>query len=355
MSKEVYFVVGVMSGTSLDGLDMAFCRFVLENKQWTYKILGTHYVDYDNQRVDLLKEAYSCSARRLQEIDTEFGKFIGQQVKGFIANYDMPVDLVSSHGHTIFHEPQKGFSLQIGSGAHIASTSGITSVCGFRDLDVALGGQGAPLVPVGDELLFGEYAACLNLGGFANISFSHERKRIAFDICPLNFVLNRLSQGIGLPFDNNGNTAMGGNLNTDLMDALNSLSYYSQGPPKSLGQEWVEQEVLPLLEQYEKISVEDLLATYTQHAAFQIAKSFEYIWGDSVMVTGGGGYNKYLLELINDFSDKTIVIPSKELVDFKEALVFSFLGVLRSRYETNTLASVTGAKHNSSGGIIYSP
>ncbi len=355
MNKEVYYVVGVMSGTSLDGLDMAFCRFIRENSQWSYKVLGTHYIDYTNQQVELLKEAYTCSGRRLQEIDVEFGRFIGEQVLKFVESFDMLVDLISSHGHTVFHEPSKGYTLQIGSGAHIANVSGITTVCGFRDLDVALGGQGAPLVPIGDEMLFGDYDACINLGGFANISYSSVGNRIAYDVCPLNFVLNFLSQKTGLPFDNNGDLASEGSVIGDLMGQLNDLIHYSQDPPKSLGQEWVEKNVFPILRQYHKLSIEDLLATYTSHAAFQIAKSFDGFLGDKILVTGGGAYNKYLLELIRDFSNKTIIIPSKELIDFKEALVFAFLGVLRSQNEINTLASVTGAKTNSTGGVIYSP
>jgi anhydro-N-acetylmuramic acid kinase len=352
--KNKYRALGIMSGTSLDGLDMAICEFHLHKNKWNFRIEHFKTIAYTKELYGKLYEAYKSSAAEIAELNTAFGNFIGQAAKSFLLETDVKVDLIASHGHTIFHVPVKGYTYQIGNGAEIAAQSGVTTICDFRSLDIARGGQGAPLVPIGDKLLFSEYAACLNLGGFANISFDVNKERlVAYDICPVNFVLNRLANRVGLPFDSEGFLARSGELDKDLFKLFNENKYYMQNTPKSLGQEWVEANVLPLLSS--NFDNKDILRTYTEHVAFQISCELNKVEGAKVLVTGGGVYNKFLLELISSKCNKQLFIPSPELIEMKEAMVFAFLGVLRLRGEVNSLASVTGAEADSCNGAIYSP
>ena len=259
---------------------------------------------------------------------------------------------VASHGYTVFHEPQKGLTLQIGSGAHIAAVSGIDTICDFRTKDVAFGGNGAPLVPIGDKLLFSKYEYCLNLGGFANISFdSTDNQRIAYDICPLNIVANTLTRRVGLEYDKNGDLGRKGVVDKELLAKLNAIPYYSQLPPKSLGREFVDAAILPLFGQ--RTDIENLLATYYHHAAYQISRAIVGEDEKSVLVTGGGAYNDYFIECLRNITSHYIEIPSKQEIDFKEAIIFAFLGVLRYLGLPNCLKTVTGAACDNIGGAIY--
>jgi anhydro-N-acetylmuramic acid kinase len=279
------------------------------------------------------------------------------------------VSLIASHGHTVFHRPEKNITLQIGDGAEIAAKTGITTVSDFRRFDVALGGQGAPLVPAGDELLFGHYTFCLNLGGFANISFRESGKRLAFDICPVNIVMNRLAREKGLEFDRGGQLAASGLVDPDLLNKIESLDFYNLDGPRSLGKEWVDEVFMPVLE-CSRAGVADKLRTVCEHIALQIAAvTKEYrkkeksavtssgtdpAAAGSLLITGGGARNDFLSGLIAEkVSPVTIVIPEEELVDYKEAIIFAFLGLLRLRNEVNCLASVTGASRDNCGGIIH--
>lgn len=352
-NKNVYHALGIMSGTSLDGLDIASCRFEFLRNKWSFELLDATCVRYDSEMKHLLKSAFSASAAEMVSLDAILGKFIGEQIMEFIRNFKTKPELIASHGHTVFHRPDLGYTTQIGSGAHISATTGITTVCNFRELDVALGGQGAPLVPIGDRLLFAEYRACLNLGGFANISYETGGKVQAFDICPVNFVLNRLANKLNLEFDEDGKIASGGCLDMNLLNELNNLSFYSKTGSKSLGQEWVDKEILPMLPNYSQLSIPDLMNTYTQHIAMQLASVLKNTGIEKVLITGGGAYNKYLIECIRRYSATEITIPSKQIIEFKEAIIFALLGILRLRGEINTLSSVTGAKCDSCGGIIY--
>ncbi|MDZ7607548.1 MAG: anhydro-N-acetylmuramic acid kinase [Cyclobacteriaceae bacterium] len=262
-------------------------------------------------------------------------------------------ELIVSHGHTIFHQPGIGLTLQIGDGYRIMKKTGIKTVCDLRSLDVALGGQGAPFVPIGDKLLFPQYDFCLNLGGFSNISTDIDGRRIAYDICPVNTVLNFLASRVGFDFDKDGEIARSGKPVESLLEILNNLPYYKLTPPKSLGIEWVNSYVLPLLQGHE---VADLMHTFCRHIAHQIAVSIPS--GNtkrSVLVTGGGAKNTFLIEMIKNEIGKNaeVVIPDEQTVDFKEAIIFGFLGLLRALGQVNTLKSVTGASADSSGGIIF--
>ncbi len=342
-----------MSGTSLDGLDMAICEFQLDSGNWSYSILHAETLIYPTELSQRLKKAYSSTASELAKLNSDFGRFIGTLANQLINKTKIKVDLIASHGHTIFHEPEKGYTLQIGNGAEIAAQTGITTVCDFRSMDVANGGQGAPLVPIGDELLFSEFDACINLGGFANISYRNNKgNRIAFDICPVNFVLNRQAQKLGHEYDKGGAIAESGTIIPKLLNDLNNNEYYLKEPPKSLGQEWVEREVLPLMSGY---NANDLLTTFIEHVSIQIANCLKKLNGQKVLLTGGGVFNEYLMRRLEEKTTKSLIIPEKEIIEMKEAVIFAFLGVLRMREEVNCLASCTGAKQDSLGGVVHMP
>ncbi len=347
-----YRVIGLMSGSSLDGLDIAFCEFEKYDDTWKYSIIKAQTIPYSKEWKNKLQNAHYLSGYNLIELDIEFGKYMGQEVKEFLQHQKNKIDIISSHGHTIFHNPKDCITFQIGNGAAIASVTNHTTVSNFRILDVALKGQGAPLVPVGDILLFGDYDYCLNLGGFANISFNWYRKRVAFDICPVNIIINNLVVPLGLDFDLDGKEAEKGQVNEKLYRLLNQIPYYKLQHPKSLSREWVEEHFLPTLNKND-IDIHDKIRTVYEHIAYQISKSFSGANTKKILVTGGGAFNKFLVERIQNHTNHKIIIPNNLLVNFKEALVFAFLGVLRLREENNCLSSVTGATHDNTGGTIF--
>lgn len=339
-----------MSGTSLDGLDLALCRFEFKGNRYHYKVIDTKEIPYSEPFRTRLEHAPELSGYQLMELDHDFALFCAQQVNLFLKDCSIKPDFIASHGHTVFHNPQRGFTTQIGNGAIIAAQTGITVVSDFRSLDVALGGQGAPLVPVGDQLLFHDFDACLNLGGIANISFLKNGNRIAYDISLCNIPLNFFAHKTGSPFDDKGKLAQQGSVIPALFTKLENLSFYAQHPPKSLGKEFFIAQVLPLLSD-SNYSIQDILRTLTEHFATQIAKSIPQ--NSIVLVTGGGAFNSFLIGLISDKSKAAIIVPDSKLVKFKEAIIFSFLGYLRLHKLDNTLSSVTGAFKDSCGGAIY--
>lgn len=351
MNNDV-FSIGVMSGTSLDGIDLVYVKFDTTNYQ-NFKILHAETIAYSTEWKQLLQNAIHNSKKEITQFDVMYGKFLGQTIKNFISNHKIDqLDFIASHGHTILHEPDKGITLQIGDGKEIAKITNTKVVYDFRTQDVKLGGQGAPLVPVGDELLFSEYDFCLNLGGFSNISFQQNQQRIAFDICPVNIVLNHYVNKLDLAYDDQGNIAASGKLNHELLEQLNGLEFYNKQPPKSLGLEWVQEKVYPLIDKMEQ-DVPVILNTFVEHIAIQISKVI--FNNDSVLVTGGGAFNTYLMQRIQFYASNQIDLVSEELINFKEALVFSFLGLLKLSDEVNCLQSVTGASKNHSSGVVILP
>lgn len=345
-----YQVIGVMSGTSMDGIDIAHCVFEKKDVHWHYKITNAETHSYSNEWIEKLSSAHLYNANALIELDRAFGNYIGAVVGQFMARHNLTADLIVSHGHTIFHNPSKGITYQIGYGANIYAHIKLPVVFDFRTLDIALGGQGAPLVPIGDQLLFEQHDACLNLGGFANISFEHQGKRIAYDISPCNIVLNELAGKLGKAYDDSGDMAKSGKPDKTLLQKLNALSYYQQSYPKSLGREWVAENISPIMQQ-SPVSTNDKLTTFTHHVAEQIAKSLQH--KKNVLITGGGTFNAYLITLIRTQTNCEITIPDSLLINYKEALIFALLGLLKLRNEINTLSSVTGASRDSSGGVIF--
>ena len=351
-----YRVIGLMSGTSLDGLDLAFCEFEYIGNRWEFNIVSAITHEYSHQWRNKLSGIETEKALDLALLHVAYGNFMGRIVDRFIVENNLIPDFIASHGHTVFHQPDWRLTLQIGSGAAIAAMTQLPVVCDFRTTDVALGGQGAPLVPIGDQLLFSNYDACINLGGFANISFNQQDERIAFDICPVNIVLNFLCKELDLLYDEGGLIARQGIINPELLIKLNALEFYDRNYPKSLSKEWVLRYFLPLLNTF-NIPVTNKLRTAVEHIAIQIASTINTISSTNqplhVLVTGGGTFNDFLLERIMALTPHKLIVPDKNLINYKEALLFAFLGVLRWRKETNVLASVTGAKRNNTGGCIY--
>lgn len=341
-----------MSGTSLDGLDLCCVKFEFPSLE--FEIIHAETISYSDEWIFKLKNSIYLSGLDLTKLDADYGFYLGQKVNEFIdKNQIKNIDLISSHGHTIFHNPKEKYTLQIGNGAAIFAETNIKTICDFRTQDVALGGQGAPLVPIGDEKLFGEFDACLNLGGFSNISFKKENERIAFDVSPFNLILNYLAEKLGLKYDKDGNLARNGTVNHSFLGELNSLEFYKLNHPKSLGIEFCIENIFPLIEK-SNLKTEDLLATFTEHFAQQISQIFNENQLKNVLITGGGTKNKFFIESLKSKTETKIIIPEEKIIDFKEALVFALMGVLKSESEINVYKSVTGATKNHSSGVVYS-
>lgn len=358
-------ILGLMSGTSLDGIDLALCDI----DEGGYRVLAADTVPYYEEWRQRLSTLEHASAYEYALANVELGHYMGKTIRTFLTNNNLTAEAIASHGHTIFHQPVNrlapsgrgsiyGLTTQIGDGDAIAAETGLPVVSNFRTLDVALGGQGAPLVPIGDELLFGQYDACLNLGGIANISYRADGKRVAFDICPCNMVLNRLAAMLGYPYDEGGVNARGGQVHTCLLHELDALEYYAAAGPKSLGKEWFVDQFWPVVKAFIGVvpslsKVRDALATVSAHIAMQIGRVLEVQNIGTLLVTGGGAWNSYLIEQIGEYRPSTaITVPDKLTVNYKEAIIFALLGYLRLGGKVNTLASVTGAKCDSIGGVL---
>ena len=348
-----YFVIGVMSGTSIDGVDLVYANYVYDN-YWSFKILKSKTYKYDKDWQNILKNLIDKDQRTIKIIDKNYTKLLSEFILKFIKEFSIKkIDFISSHGHTAFHDPSNSLTYQIGNLKELSIYIGLKVICDFRVQDVELGGQGAPLVPVGEKYIFPEYDTFINLGGFANITVKSNNKIFAYDICPLNIVFNHLSNQIDLEYDHMGKIALSGKLNIKLFNCLQSLDYYKQVSPKSLGVEWVNQIIFPIIYSFSEIPLEDLLNTFSKHFANQISKNLKN--SDRVLITGGGSYNNYLIQNIRDLTKAEIIIPNKEIIEFKEALIFGFLGVLKDLNIDNCYSSVTGAIKNHSSGKIIIP
>lgn len=348
---ENCYAVGIMSGTSLDGVDVVYVEFA-ENNAFT--ILKAATIAYPSKWYQELKNValLEKGSDKLVFLNKELGKYYGSLVVKFIKEQDIKkVDFIASHGHTVHHQPQEKYTLQIGCGQEIFNGTGVKTVYDFRTQDVLLGGQGAPLVPIGDELLFSEYDYCLNLGGFSNVSYAEDGIRKAFDICPVNTVLNFYANQLNLDYDDKGGVAKSGTLCKELLNELNALEFYKTTKPKSLGVEFLKETVYPILSAY-SLPIKDMLRTFVEHIAVQITQKLKQ---GTVLVTGGGAYHTFLLDRICALSkDIELVIPRPDLIDYKEALVFALLGKLKIENKVNCLKSVTGAVEDHSSGIVIS-
>lgn len=355
---EKFHGVGLMSGTSLDGLDIVSCYFENSQNSWNYKINKCDCIEYPKDLFDKLKSAAKISSESLIQLDNEYGKWLGYQVKAFLDIHELKPQYIASHGYTVFHQPDKGFTHQIGSGSEIFTITNIPVINNFRQSDISLGGQGAPIVPIGDKLLFGDYDICINLGGISNFSYDYAQIRKAYDICPVNIVLNHLAERNNEPFDKGGEMAKKGRLIPDFLEDLECLDYYKSKQPKSLGIEWVNEFVFSM-SYFAKNKPEDLAYTFVQHIVNRIKSACMTISNvneiKKVLLTGGGTHNTYLVEEISlALKDKfEISKPNDNLINYKEALIFAFLGLLRLKGQTNILKSVTGAKDDNIGGQLF--
>ncbi len=346
-------IIGCMSGTSLDGLDLICVDFETLGGKINFDIQASELFPYTPEILQPLKLADKCSALKFIELERDLSLFYADSIRCFIEKHQIEsVDYVASHGQTIFHQPEKGFTYQMGNGLLMAQQLQIPVVYDFRSLDVFYGGQGAPLVPIGDKLLFSDYDYCLNLGGFSNLSFQKGDERVAFDICPVNIVINELSRKLGKPYDESGLLAQKGHVIPNLLDQLNALEYYAQTFPKSLGKEWVDKHIFPLISS--ELDIYDVLRTFYEHITYQIGSVLKKPSSET-LVTGGGAYNLFLMERMRCYSESKIIIPDHQIIDFKEALIFALLAYLRVRNEVNILSSVTGASQDSSSGLIAYP
>jgi anhydro-N-acetylmuramic acid kinase len=351
-------VVGLMSGTSLDGLDVADVTFNLsDSDQWRFTLNNATLFPFEQNLLTLLKKAFQLPAHELIDLSSSLGRFYAEKVNTFLSEIAIApsqIDFIASHGQTVFHQPLKGYTLQIGNGPELAVNTNIPTIVDFRTKDVALGGNGAPLIPVADHLLFANYAdTFLNLGGFSNFSFKKDEKVLSYDICPVNIVINELMRETGKEYDENGDFGKHGAINQDLLNQLNSLQFYEEEGPKSLGWEWVEEQIYPML--IPEIPIRDKIRTFYEHIAFQIGNALNKTNSKTTLVTGGGAKNHFLIKRIQFYSEGEIVVPEENIVDFKEAIGFAFLGVLKWQEKINVWSSVTGSKRDSSSGIIIRP
>ncbi len=360
----VYRVIGLMSGSSLDGLDIAFVEFHESAGKWSYELKASDCYPYDKEWMQKLRTADTLPAIDYALLDTEYGYYTAELVNRFIRenNLEYQVQLIASHGHTTFHIPGRQTTGQIGSGAVIAAATGINVVSDLRAMDLALGGQGAPIVPIGEKLLFGDFPFFLNIGGIANISFNGPDKYIAFDICSANRILNRFASSEGMPYDDEGRLAASGNLNESVLRVLGDLEYYSKPYPKSLSNSFGTDVVYPLVKG--SGSTTDILRTYVEHIAIQVKNALQNILAESsysdlprrMMITGGGAHNRFLVERIREqvlSLGLETMVPDKKLIEYKEAIVMALIGVLRWREENNVFSSVTGSRRNSIGGAVW--
>jgi len=355
----IYRAIGLMSGSSLDGLDLAFAEFTEQGGQWSYELKETACYEYAAEWTEKLRLATTLSALDYQLLHTDYGHYLGEQVNRFIEEKHLHFQaaLVASHGHTSFHLPARKMTAQLGDGAAIAAATGLPVVSDLRAMDIALGGQGAPIVPIGEKLLFPGYDFFLNIGGIANISINADQY-LAFDICPANRVLNLLANQAGQSFDRDGALAAAGKINTGLLETLNALPYYQQTAPKSLANDFGTDTIYPIIQQ-SGCDTNDALSTFTEHIATQVANAILPMHREQpqrLLVTGGGALNHFLVGLLRTKLESAgieVMIPDEKLVNYKEALVMAFIGVLRWRQENNVLASVTGASRNSIGGALW--
>lgn len=356
MTSQNYQLIGLMSGTSGDGLDVALCQFQKKNS-WNYEIIQAESIPFPDSLNRNLQTSHQLTALELQLLDVDFGRWVGREVKAFCERHQANPLAVCSHGHTVFHQPQKGLSFQLGNGWAIQQTSGLKVINDFRMKDVQLGGQGAPLVPIGDRELFPEMDFCINLGGISNISMDHLGKRIAFDVSPFNLLLNPIAKCLGAEFDHSGKWASMGVVQPLLLEQLNQLDFYQQSGAKSLGREDIEQDFFPLVDRYSAEN-KDKLATLTEHYAIQMSRvirQFATRERPKVLITGGGAYHFHFIDRLDAHLEGRwdYTQADSNLIEFKEALVFAFLGHLRLLGIDNCLASVTGARRDSCGGTIY--
>ncbi len=358
MKKQEYYAIGGMSGTSLDGVDLSYCRYFKQAEgKWQFELIAAKTYSYPENLINNIKALISNYTDAHDNLDKTLGAFYANLLQQFVEEYAInQLDFFANHGQTVYHNPAIQKTVQLGCGETIAEQTGIRTINNFRVNDVSLGGQGAPLVPIGDWHFFNSYRYCINLGGIANITIQTPDKVFAaFDICPCNVLLNHYAQQLNLAYDANGDIARKGQLQPTLLEKLNALPYYAEQAPKSLHAQFCLDTFVPIIDAYH-LSTEDMLHTLCYHYADQIAKAIESSAthsDDELLLSGGGAFNSFLCEQIQSKTTTTIHIPDKNIIEFKEAIVFGLLGVLKLENEVNCLKVVTGASEDNIGGEVF--
>jgi anhydro-N-acetylmuramic acid kinase len=357
-------VIGLMSGSSLDGVDIAFADFKINGEQIDFELIKAETVEFSEVWQRRLRNLPKVDALAFAKTDTYFGHLLGKMVNNFIAKHQIEVDFIASHGHTIFHYPDNRLTVQIGDGAAMAAVTGLPVINNFRTHDIAINGEGTPLAPIADKYLFSGYDFYLNIGGIANISCAIDGRFVAFDIAAANQILNNLTHFINLPYDENGNIASGGKVNDAILNQVNELSYHHARYPKSLDNTWLQENILPIYLMAED-TIQNKIRTACEQLAQQTAFAIQQIIKKEnlavkpfkIFVTGGGAFNQFLMERVgvvcNQYFPTEIVVPSPEIVEYKEALLMALMGVLRVENKVNVMRSVTGAKRDTIGGAIW--
>ncbi len=365
-TPSTYHVVGLMSGSSLDGIDLSYCSYSTSGDAFDWELLNHATYPIPDTWKSRLLHLPEQSAKTFVKTHTYFGHFLSEVINDFIERQKITPDFIASHGHTIFHEPNKRFTTQIGCGAAIATQTGLPVINDFRIQDISINGEGTPLAPAADLFLFEGYDFYLNLGGIANLTAKTVDQLVAFDVCPANQLLNFLANQINLAYDKDGILAKSGQLLPALMERLRDFEYYRMSYPKSLDNSWIKKEVLSIFQQFEE-PVQDKLHTTCKFIAEEITNSLSTVIQSlkmgknnhyKLLATGGGTFNEFLLECIVESNTKgnlpiEVVLPEKEIIDFKEAILMGLLGVLRVQNRPNCFASVTGAKYDTIGGIVH--
>jgi anhydro-N-acetylmuramic acid kinase len=357
--RSSYNIIGMMSGTSLDGLDIVAATFRFDDSEWRYEIVASQSMAYDMDMKRTLREAHELSLEDGIQLHSRYGKYLAGQVNEFMERHNLQglIDCIGSHGHTVLHDPGHGYTFQLGDGAAISALTNLPVVSDFRSGDVALAGQGAPIVPMGEQHLFPGYRIFLNIGGIVNVSFHQRDRIIAYDICPGNTPLNLLALLMGSDYDEEGRLAREGKPDEDLLSRLEGFSFYRRDLPRSLHTYQIVNEFMPVLD-LSPGTVNDKLRTVTEHIAGQVAGHIRMNAGDGlagspVLLTGGGALNSFLVERIRALADREISVPKTGVVEYKEALIMAFLALMRMLGQPNCSASVTGASRDNSGGAWY--
>jgi len=356
----VYNVIGITSGTSLAGLDLVFAALTEVRGKWTYEVKASERVEYTAEWEEKLGKAADLPARDYLLLHSEYGHFIGHAVNQFIADHqlDHQVHFIAAHGDTVFHIPAQKMTAQLGDGAAISAVTGLSVISDLRAMDIAFGGKGAPLLPIAEQLLFPDYQYRVNLGENATLAAQIDGQLIASDICACNYVLDTLAETLNFPFDKDGQLAAGGVTDQSLLNALNGLAFYNEASPRHMSSKFGTGTVLPMIQQHQ-LSTQGKLNTYTHHIAAQIEKIVKDLLPQeenvprSLLLTGGGAANTYLVKTIEAALQPHNVTVTVQHDPFRNALMIALLGALRWRQEPNGLASVTGAEKDSVGGALW--
>jgi len=359
-NQKIYYGIGGMSGTSLDGVDLSYCRYYTQSDvKWQFELIDAQTYPYPEKLKTEIEHLIKNYNDNHTDLDKRLGAFYSSLIQQFVDEFNIEqIDFVANHGQTVYHNPTKQKTVQIGCGETIAQQTQLQTINNFRINDVALGGQGAPLVPIGDWHFFNTYRYCINLGGICNITVQNSKEVLtAFDISPCNVLLNHYAQQLNVAFDEDGLLARKGNLNKALFEKLNALAYYSTQAPKSLDAQFSKVDCIPLIDTF-NLSREDVLCTLCHHYAYQIGlviETYSQSEDEQMLLSGGGAFNGFLTDLIQEKCNVKVHIPDKKIIEFKEAIVFGLLGVLKLENEVNCLKIVTGASMDNVGGEVFEP